>query len=201
MRTSRLTLNAIEDQEKKGVPVFYCPKCGEKSLRQLSAKKFVCEREHCQFTAYKNAAAAVAAIIELNNDKIIMTRRGKEPGKGKLDLPGGFVDANETLEKSLEREVREELGLQIRDLSYLGSFPNMYPYKGIEYSTVDSVFVCTPDSINVKREEGEIEGWGIFDPELLNLEDVAFKSIQRALEQYVEFIRQRWNRKIRDWPN
>ena len=75
------------------VPVFYCPECGEKSLRQLSAKKFVCEREHCQFTVYKNAVAAVAAIIEWNDDEILMNRRGKEPGKGKLDLPGGFVDA------------------------------------------------------------------------------------------------------------
>jgi NADH pyrophosphatase NudC (nudix superfamily) len=180
----------MEDQEMKDVPIFYCPKCGARSLNQLSEKEFVCEREHCQFTAYKNAAAAVAAIIELNDDKIIMTRRGKEPGKGKLDLPGGFVDADETLEKSLEREVKEELGLQIRDLSYLGSFPNKYPCKGIEYSTVDSVFVCKPDSINIKREEGEIEGWDLFDPEMLNLNDVAFESIRKSLERYLEFFQQ-----------
>src|SRR5215204_4459814 len=154
-------LNTKEEQEVKDVPVFYCPKCGEKRLRQLSAKKFVCEREHCQFTAYKNAAAAVAAIIE----------------------------------------VKEELGLQIRDPSYLSSFPNKYPYKGIEYSTVDSVFVCKPDSMDVKREEGEIEGWEIFDPEVLNLEDVAFKSIRKALEQYLEFIQQRRNRQTKDWSN
>ena len=181
----------------KDVTIFYCPKCGARSLNQLSEKEFVCEREHCQFTAYKNAAAAVAAIIELNDDKIIMTRRGKEPGKGKLDLPGGFVDADETLEKSLEREVKEELGLQIRDLSYLGSLPIKYPCKGIEYSTVDSVFVCKPDSINIKREEVEIEGWEISDPELLNLDDVAFKSIRKALERYLRFIQQRRNRKTK----
>src|SRR3712207_6821298 len=184
----------MEDQEMKSVSKFSCPKCGARSLNQLSEKEFVCEREDCQFTAFKNAAAAVAAIIELNDDTIIMTRRGREPGKGKLDLPGGFVDADETLEKSLEREVKEELGLQIRDLSYLGSFPNKYHYKGIEYPTVDSVFVCKPNSINIKREEGEIEGWEISDPELLNLDDVAFKSIQKALERYLRFIQQRRNR-------
>jgi NADH pyrophosphatase NudC (nudix superfamily) len=172
----------------KNVPVFYCPKCGEKSLRQLSPKKFVCER--CQFTVYNNVVAAVAAIIELNDDKIIMTRRGKEPGKGKLDLPGGFVDADETLEQSLQREVKEELSLQIRNLFYLGSFPNKYPYKGIDYSTIDSVFVCKPDAINIKREEGEIEGWDLFDPEMLNLNDVAFESIRKSLERYLEFLQQ-----------
>ena len=172
----------------KNVPVFYCPKCGEKSFRQLSPKKFVCER--CQFTVYNNVVAAVAAIIELNDDKIIMTRRGNEPGKGKLDLPGGFVDADETLEQSLQREVKEELSLQIRNLFYLGSFPNKYPYKGIDYSTIDSVFVCKPDSINIKREEGEIEGWDLFDPEMLNLNDVAFESIRKSLERYLEFLQQ-----------
>jgi ADP-ribose pyrophosphatase YjhB (NUDIX family) len=182
----------MEDQEMEDVPVLYCPECGEKSLRQLSAKKFVCEREHCQFTVYKNVVAAVAAIIEWNDDEIIMTRRGREPGKGKLDLPGGFVDADETLEKSLEREVQEELSLQIRDLFYLGSFPNKYPYKGIEYSTIDSVFVCKPDSMDIKCEEGEIEGWEIFDPESLNLGDVAFKSVRKALERYLEFLQQTW---------
>jgi len=188
----------MEDKEMKDVPIFYCPKCGAKSFRQLSPKKFVCEREHCQFTAYKNAAAAVAAIIELNDDKIILTRRGKEPGKGKLDLPGGFVDVDETLEKSLEREVKEELSLQIRDLCYLGSFPNRYPCEGLEYPTVDSVFVCKSDSMNINRDEGEIEGWEISDPGLLNLDDVAFKSIRKALERYLEFIQQRRNRKTKD---
>src|SRR5215217_8634073 len=57
------------------------------------------------------------------------------------------------------------------------------------------------DSMDVKREEGEIEGWEIFDPEVLNLEDVAFKSIRKALEQYLEFIQQRRNRQTKDWSN
>src|SRR3712207_6659952 len=111
----------MEDQEMKSVSKFSCPKCGARSLNQLSEKEFVCEREDCQFTAFKNAAAAVAAIIELNDDTIIMTRRDREPGKGKLDLPGGFVDADETLEQSLQREVKEELSLQDRKSTRLNS--------------------------------------------------------------------------------
>ena len=163
-------------------PLFYCPKCGEKSLRQLNPKKFECE--HCTFTIYKNAVASVAAIIEYHG-KIIMTRRGKDPGKGKLDLPGGFVDEDETLEEALRREVKEEIGLQIHDLSYLCSFPNRYPYKGIEYSTIDSIFICKTDSMHIVCEEEEVERCEVLDPRKLNLDDVAFTSIRNALGQYL----------------
>jgi NAD+ diphosphatase len=167
----------------KNGALFYCPKCGGKSLKQLSAKKFECER--CTFTVYKNVVAAAAAIIEYDG-KIIMTRRGKDPGKGKLDLPGGFVDEDESLEESLKREVKEDLGLRIYDLSYLCSFPNKYPYKGIEYSTLDSIFICKTDSIQIECEEGEIEHCEVFDPRKLNLNDVAFTSIRNALGQYLQ---------------
>jgi NAD+ diphosphatase len=165
--------------------IFYCPRCGKQDFRLFNPNKFECE--HCTFTVYRNVAAAVVAIIEYDH-KIIVTRREKEPGKGKLDLPGGFVDENQTLEESLEREVQEELGLKIHDLSYLCSYPNKYPYKGIEYSTIDSIFTCKADSINITREEKEIAGVEILDPKELNLDDIAFISIRKALERYLEDI-------------
>ncbi len=164
---------------------FFCPRCGRRDFRFFKPSKFECE--HCTFTVYRNAAAAVAAIIEYDH-KIIVTRREREPGKGKLDIPGGFVDENQTLEESLKREVREELGLKIHDLSYLCSYPNKYPYKGIEYSTIDSIFTCKTDSINIIREEKEIAGVEILDPKELNLDDIAFISIRKALERYLEDI-------------
>ena|SRR2546425_24556 len=87
-----------------------------------------------------------------------MTRRAKEPQKGKLGLAGGFVEADETLEEAVKWEVEEELGgLRIYDLSYLCSFPNTYPFKGIDYFTMDSVFVCKSDSKEIKPEQDEVE--------------------------------------------
>ena len=101
-----------------------------------------------------------------------------------------WVDENETLEEALTREVGEEVSLPIHALSYLGSFPNKYLYKGIEYSTIDSIFVCKckTDSIHIKCEEGEIEGYEVCDPKKLNLDGIAFISIRRALERYLKGI-------------
>jgi mutator protein MutT len=168
--------------ENMKINVYYCPKCGEQSLRQYDPKKFECE--NCGFTFYKNPAAAVAGIIEYGG-KIILTRRGKEPEKGKLDLPGGFVEVNETLEEALLREVKEELGISINDLSYLCSFPNQYPYKGIEYWTIDSIFVCKTGTLNIVCEVEEIERYELLDPKELDPEDLAFISIRNAVRRYV----------------
>ncbi|MGL5482936.1 MAG: NUDIX hydrolase, partial [Aeromonas veronii] len=59
-----------------------------------------------------------------------------------LDLPGGFVDPGESLEGALVRELQEELGLDVsaQPFTYLGSFPNIYPYDGINYHTCDTFF-------------------------------------------------------------
>ena len=73
-----------------------------------------------------------------------MVRRGKEPAKDTLDLPGGFVDNDETAEQGMVREIHEETGLTIdcAGLSYLFSIPNVYHYAGMDIHTLDLFFVC-----------------------------------------------------------
>ena len=44
---------------------------------------------------------------------ILAIRRGKDPFKGKLALPGGFIDPGETLEMTAKREMQEETGLDL----------------------------------------------------------------------------------------
>lgn len=55
---------------------------------------------------------AVGAII-LDAGRVLLVRRGQEPLKGEWSLPGGAVEAGETLQAALVREVREETSLDI----------------------------------------------------------------------------------------
>ena len=55
--------------------------------------------------------ATVAAIVENDRGEILLTRRNVEPFKGQWCLPGGHIDANETVETAVIREVGEETGL------------------------------------------------------------------------------------------
>jgi len=62
-------------------------------------------------------------------DKLLIIKRGHEPGKGLFALPGGNLDPDEFLEGCARRELREETGIVAGDLELLGNFdaPNRAP--------------------------------------------------------------------------
>lgn len=147
----------------------YCPHCGKKTLSFPKEKHWTCPT--CGFDLYKNTAAATGLIIEVA-EKILMIVRKKEPQKGKLALPGGFVDQGETLEQGCIRECAEEIGLIPEHILYICSASNIYPYKNIIYHTCDVFFAAsfpneTTDSLLKKIHTQESE-----------IADVCFVSIQ-----------------------
>ena len=60
--------------------------------------------EACGFELYLNVAAAVAGVILDERGRMVVLVRGKEPGQGKWDLPGGFVDPAYTTKGSIDRK-------------------------------------------------------------------------------------------------
>ena len=113
-------------------------------------------------------------------------RQGAPHGPGTLDLPGGFVDPDESAEDALIREIEEELNLKARRCSftYLGSFPNAYPYGGITYLTLDLAFACSVESFAPQKFSEEIAGVKLFRPSEIPLEQVGFSSIRSILQEY-----------------
>jgi NADH pyrophosphatase NudC (nudix superfamily) len=167
----------------------YCPSCGSPKIRFEHNKLFRCP--DCGFVYYHNTAAATGCVISVG-EAIILLARAKEPARGKLGLPGGFVDPGEGAIEGLRRECREELGWDPGPGCVLfASFPNVYPYKGIVYNTCDFFFsVSAPD---LRREDLALQKDEIADalfvkPAELDPGDLAFDSTRRAIRAYMDFV-------------
>ncbi|WP_343664174.1 NUDIX hydrolase [Chryseobacterium mucoviscidosis] len=166
----------------------YCPNCGKESLQWDGERKWSCQ--NCGFTLYNNVAGAVAVVIRYN-DEIYLTRRNRDPKKGKLDLAGGFVDPKESAEETCKRELFEELQLDvdISNLKYLTSLPNVYQYKEIDYNTIDLFYEYrVPEKFEVNLELSEISEAVWIPLKKLNLEDIAFDSQKKFFEEYLKNI-------------
>ena len=70
---------------------------------------------------YKNPTPTVDAIIQ-KNSQILLVKRKKEPFKGYLVLPGGFVNEGERVEDAVKREIKEETSLDIELIDILGVY-------------------------------------------------------------------------------
>jgi 8-oxo-dGTP diphosphatase len=68
----------------------------------------------------------VGAII-IDEDRVVLVKRGHAPLQGKWSIPGGVLEVGETLRKAVVREVREETGLTIEPGELLGVFERVLP--------------------------------------------------------------------------
>jgi NAD+ diphosphatase len=159
-------------------PFNYCPACGSSDISFSDMKKLVCR--DCSLTYYQNVAAAAAAILECDK-KIVLIKRAREPGKGRLDLPGGFVNPKESAEEALRREVKEELKIKIGKLKYLGSYPNVYKYEGVVYNTCDLFFYSKIDALEPGFDRTEIEELLLVDASEIPEDRIAFESVKMGL--------------------
>lgn len=164
----------------------FCPSCTSTHFAFPDNRRFLCD--DCGFTYYHNIAAAVAIIFTFE-DKILFTVRNVDPDKGKWDLPGGFIDPNETAQEAACREIKEELGIEISnsDLKYSTTSPNNYLYKNVPYRTMDIFYECelTSDVIKIEAED-EIQELIWVKRSEIDLNQIGFVSIRKVIgEKYL----------------
>lgn len=173
-----------------------CPMCGSKKIENKGNRKWICP--DCGFDLYCNVAAAVGIVIRDKQKNVLFEVRAKEPRKGFAAVPGGFVDFDESAENAAVRECKEELGVDIKSVRFLCSFPNTYLYKNIEYKTCDIFFTADlPEEFNsmedfiksMKKQESEVESvcyYKVSSPEDIEKIPLAFDSARKTLLTLLE---------------
>jgi len=159
----------------------YCPKCSARALRFRAPYAYHCDV--CDFTFYLNVAAATIAIIVDDNNRLLVATRANDPGKGTLDLPGGFADPGESGEEIIRREIQEETNLEAETVEYLFSVPNEYPYGGVLYRTLDMVFRCTVKDIKDMKAADDVAALQWIAITDLKPEQFGLKSVREVIKR------------------
>ena len=97
----------------------FCGKCGSKTQHKNDERAIVCPS--CNTVVYPKISPAIIVAI-ISDDKILLAHNANFVGNW-YSLIAGFVDVGETLEETLVREVKEEVGLDVWNIRYYKSQP------------------------------------------------------------------------------
>jgi NADH pyrophosphatase NudC (nudix superfamily) len=171
----------------------YCPVCGSSHFEVNNFKSKKCAA--CGFTYYANpCSATVAFIVRTIEDKttgsmrteLLVATRAKEPAKGTLDLVGGFVDMEETVEEGMRREIKEETGLTIERMDYLFSIPNLYAYSGMTVHTLDMFFIVHVDNDVEPKPDDDVARLQWIPLEEVDYRLFGLRSISKGVKYFLE---------------
>lgn len=159
----------------------FCTLCGHELVRQKDFKK--CPK--CDTYYHFNARPSTAAILTNKKGEILLVKRSDEPFKGYWDLPGGFVDAGESLEEALKRELAEETGLKITELKYVGSAEESYEYRDTIIPVVTILFAAKVSGSADINLSDENDDYVFLAPDKIEIEHVAFYNQRELLRHYI----------------
>ena len=103
----------------------FCGRCGAATTRDPSVRCMRCPQ--CELTVYPRVSPAIIVLVR-RGAEALLARSGRFT-TGFYSTLAGFVEPGESLEETLRREVREEVGLEITNLRYFGSQPWPFPHS------------------------------------------------------------------------
>ncbi len=103
----------------------FCGRCGGPTERVPGERARLCTT--CGHSAYPRIAPAV--IVRVTRGDALLLARGRRWTEPIYSLVAGFVDPGESLEETVAREVREEVGIEVGDIRYFASQPWPFPHS------------------------------------------------------------------------
>ncbi|MEP3350083.1 MAG: NAD(+) diphosphatase [Marinomonas sp.] len=104
----------------------FCGRCGT-AMEEKHAKEHTKICPSCNLRHYPRISPCV--IISIRKDNQVLLARGLHAPKGKFSNIAGFVEAGETLEQAVAREIREEVGIEVKNIRYASSQPWSFPHQ------------------------------------------------------------------------
>ena len=128
----------------------FCGSCGQPMSRAKGERAMKCP---CGHTAYPRISPAMMVLVK-RGPAILLARNIAVPPGGRMSALAGFLEAGESIEEAIHREVLEEVGLEVKDPKYFASQSWPYPHSLMiaftaEYAGGD--IRCDPNEIAEAR--------------------------------------------------
>lgn len=160
----------------------YCPRCGNPlEHREIEDHRVrpICPR--CGYIVYLNPPIAVGVIATSADGRVVLIRRGENPGRGLLGLPAGFMEIDETTEETARRECLEETGLEVE----LGDLWGVWSYFHAEKRTSGVLVIYLATILGGEPKHGsDTTEVKFFAPGEIPFDDLAFETHQEALRRW-----------------
>lgn len=133
----------------------FCGRCGSAAEPRNGGLLRACTSTECGMLLFPRIEPAVIALVEtIAPAQRCLLARHRASKAGKYSLLAGFVEIGESLEDAVRREVREEVGIALRDIRYIGSQPWPYPaglMAGFRATTADESVLADGKEIQEAR--------------------------------------------------
>jgi len=133
----------------------FCGRCGSPLRTKTTERAKECLR--CGLLHFPRLAPAIIVLVERGRELLLARSRHFMPGM--YSVLAGFVEPGESLEEAVVREVKEEVGIEVKDIKYFGSQPWPFPHS------LMTGFTATYASGEISLDDEEIEdaGWFTID--------------------------------------
>jgi NAD+ diphosphatase len=104
----------------------YCGQCGSQMHQVQWEMAMHCHR--CQHRSYPRVSPCIIVAVRRGN-KILLAKGVRHQTSGFFSTLAGFVESGETLEHAVHREIKEEVGIEVKNLEYFGSQAWPFPHS------------------------------------------------------------------------
>ena len=102
----------------------FCGACGKPMSKAPGERAMKCA---CGHLAYPRISPAMMVLVK-RGPAILLARNIAVPAGGRMSALAGFLEPGESIEEAVHREVREEVGLEVKDLRYFASQSWPFPH-------------------------------------------------------------------------
>lgn len=152
----------------------FCGVCGSRTISAQAGHVRRCTSPECGAQHFPRTDSAVIMLVHDGNDRIILGRQPVWPA-GMHSVLAGFLEPGESMEDAVAREVFEEVGVHVCDVTYHSSQPWPFP------ASIMLGFTARAETLDIKVDEHEIEfaRWFTRDELLASPEDHTFRLPRR----------------------